>query len=183
MSDLLQSDGEVVDASTVRFERLLPGPIERVWAFLTESEKRGLWLATGDFDLRSGGKTRLHFRHKDLSPKKSPAPPQYSKFDEEGGGFDGKVLRCEPPRLLAITWGGDPHESEVTFELTPQHDGKVLLTLTHRRLSAEEMRNVAPGWHTHLGILVDRLENREPENFWIAFEQWRAHYENRLRRK
>ncbi|MEX3932396.1 hypothetical protein AB4Y32_11375 [Paraburkholderia phymatum] len=24
----------------VRFERLLPGPIERVWAYLTESDKR-----------------------------------------------------------------------------------------------------------------------------------------------
>ena len=31
----------------VRFERLLPGPIERVWAYLTESDKRSLWLASG----------------------------------------------------------------------------------------------------------------------------------------
>jgi len=176
MSGLLNPDGEVIDANTVRFERLLPGPVERVWAFLTESEKRGLWLATGEFDLRPGGKTRLRFRHKDLSPKKAPAPAQYRKMDEEGGGFDGKVLRCEPPRLLTITWGGEEHESEVTFELTPQPDGQVLLTLTHRRLSDDDMRSVAPGWHTHLDILADRLSGREPENFWIAFAQWKAHY-------
>jgi uncharacterized protein YndB with AHSA1/START domain len=94
---------------------------------------------------------------------------------EEGGGFDGKVLRCEPPRLLAITWGGDL-SSEVTFELTPQHDGKVLLTLTHRRLSTNEMANVAPGWHTHLGVLMERLSGREPENFWTAFIEAKAHY-------
>lgn len=76
MSEVLHTDGEVVDANTIRFERLLPGPIDRVWAYLTESEKRGQWLAIGDFDLRTGGKTRLFFRHKNLSPKQSLAPQQ-----------------------------------------------------------------------------------------------------------
>lgn len=176
MSDLLSPDGEAIDAHTVRFERLLPGPIERVWAFLTESEKRGLWLATGEFDLRPGGKTTLFFQHKNLSPKRATPPEQFRKMDEEGGGFDGTVLRCEPPRLLTITWGGEPNESEVTFELTPQSDGQVLLTLTHRRLGGDEMLLVGPGWHTHLGILADRLSGIEPENFWIAFVQWKEHY-------
>jgi uncharacterized protein YndB with AHSA1/START domain len=70
----------------------LPGPIERVWAFLTESGKRRLWLAAGDFDLRPGGTTTLFFQHKNLSSKRVPPPEQYRKMDEEGGGFDGKVL-------------------------------------------------------------------------------------------
>lgn len=180
MSDFLQADGEVIDTHTVRFQRLLPGPIERVWAYLTESEKRKLWLAAGEFDLRPGGKTTLFFQHKNLSAKSGTPPEQYRKMDEEGGGFDGKVLRCEPPRLLVITWG-EKQSSEVTFELTPQHDGQVLLTLTHRRLGKDEMLLVGPGWHTHLDILSDRLSGREPENFWAAFEQWKAHYENKLR--
>lgn len=182
MSDLLQKDGEVIDANTVRFERLLPGPIERVWAYLTESEKRRKWLASGDFDLREGGKTKLFFRHVELSPKQSPAPERYRKYDEEGGGFDGRVLRCEPPRLLTITWGGDPkHESEVTFELTPQSGGDVLLTLTHRRLvDAAEMLSVSGGWHTHLGVLIDHLNGRTPENFWISHGRLEAHYKNKF---
>jgi uncharacterized protein YndB with AHSA1/START domain len=175
MSDLLQADGKILDASTVRFERLLPGPIERVWAFLTESEKRKLWLAAGEFELRPGGKMTLFFQQKNLSSKRGTPPEQYRKMDEEGGGFDGKVLRCEPPRLLAITWGAEQN-SEVTFELTPQQDGKVLLTLTHRRLTADVMRMVTPGWHVHLGVLVERLSGQEPDNFWIAFERWKAHY-------
>lgn len=37
--------GEKIAEESIRFERLLPGPIERVWAFLTESDKRGQWLA------------------------------------------------------------------------------------------------------------------------------------------
>lgn len=40
--------GELLGESTVRFERLLPGPIERVWRFLTESDKRAQWLCGGD---------------------------------------------------------------------------------------------------------------------------------------
>jgi len=35
----------LIKPSTIRFERLLPGPVERVWAYLTESKKRATWLA------------------------------------------------------------------------------------------------------------------------------------------
>jgi hypothetical protein len=41
----------LLDADTVRFERLLPGPIERVWDHLTRPELRRTWLteeADGD---------------------------------------------------------------------------------------------------------------------------------------
>jgi hypothetical protein len=33
--------GVVTAPDTVHLERLLPGPIERVWSYLTDSEKRG----------------------------------------------------------------------------------------------------------------------------------------------
>ena len=36
--------GERIDDTTVRFERLLPGPIERVWEYLTDGDKRATWL-------------------------------------------------------------------------------------------------------------------------------------------
>jgi uncharacterized protein YndB with AHSA1/START domain len=47
----------------MRLERLLPGPVERVWAYLTESEKRATWLCGGEFELRVGGRVRLEFDH------------------------------------------------------------------------------------------------------------------------
>ena len=43
--------GERIDASTVRFERLLPGPIERVWEYLSNGTKRATWFAGGDTEL------------------------------------------------------------------------------------------------------------------------------------
>ena len=47
---------------TVRIERLLPGPVERVWAYLTDSEKRGKWLAKGPMADHAGGPVELTFR-------------------------------------------------------------------------------------------------------------------------
>jgi hypothetical protein len=57
----------LIPPSTVGFERLLPGPVERVWAYLVESDKRATWLAAGNFDLRLGGRIELHFENDKLS--------------------------------------------------------------------------------------------------------------------
>src|SRR5262249_28881174 len=57
--------GSVIEPGTVRFERLLPGPIEKVWAHLIDAEIRGTWLATGPMEPREGGKVELHFCHAD----------------------------------------------------------------------------------------------------------------------
>ena len=41
--------GTITEAGAIRFERLLPGPIERVWAYLTDppsagpGSRRGRW--------------------------------------------------------------------------------------------------------------------------------------------
>ena len=172
--------GVVTEPRTVRFERVLPGPIERVWAYLTESEKRGSWLASGEMELRVGGRVELKFRHAELSAKIEPTPERYKKY-EGGHTMHARVTRCEPPRLLSYTWGEGPaNESEVTFELTPR-DGSVLLVLTHRRLRDRgEMVNVAGGWHCHLGVLVNLLNGLEPAPFWSALVQVEGEYEKRI---
>jgi uncharacterized protein YndB with AHSA1/START domain len=167
--------GTILESGTIRFERLLPGPIERVWAYLTESDKRGKWLASGDVQPWVGGNVELHFRHADLSPQKEQIPGKYKKY-ENGGSFTAQVTRCEPPSLLSHTW---PDGSEVTFELTPQ-DEATLLVLTHRRLTPTEMRSVGGGWHTHLGVLVDHLNGREPQPFWSTYAGVEAEYERRI---
>jgi uncharacterized protein YndB with AHSA1/START domain len=46
MSDL----GRMIAADNLRFERLLRGPIERVWDFLTQLEHLGTWLGEASFE-------------------------------------------------------------------------------------------------------------------------------------
>src|SRR5213079_1509877 len=126
----------LVEPGTVKVERLLPGPVERVWAYIVESEKRAKWFAGGEFELRVGGKARLHFDHASLSSDK--VPPE--KYKNKGAGTpdrDGVITRFEPMRLLAhtMTMGGD---TEVTYQLEAR--GKdVLLTIVHRRLPTREL--------------------------------------------
>src|SRR5687768_9837694 len=118
---------------TVRLERLLPGPVERVWSYLVDADKRAKWLAGGEFDLRVGGKVRLDFNNDNLSSDKA-APSKGAGV----GHFEGVITRLEPLRVLAHTWKWDSGETEVTYELTPR--GKdVLLTIVHRRLANRDL--------------------------------------------
>lgn len=157
----------------VRFTRLLPGPIERVWACLTDPTKRKTWFTDGPMELRPGGKMRLHFRHANISPGETP-PPGYAKYHDPGEYMDGTILRCEPPRVLSCTFGD---EADVTFELTPQGN-QVLLVLTHRSHGGDipNVGGYAVGWHTHLSILVPLLEGKTPPPFWGNHARITAEY-------
>jgi uncharacterized protein YndB with AHSA1/START domain len=162
----------VVSPSEIRFERLLLGPIEKVWSYLTDEKKRGEWLASGPMEPRVGGKVSLRFKHSELSPNQAPPPEKWATMDAEGHQSEETVTAFEPPTKLGFTWG----ESEVTFELTPQGD-KVLLTLSHRKLPNDEERNgTAGGWHCHLTILIEKLEGRTPPAFWDIFRKIDAEY-------
>lgn len=174
--------GTFSQPETLRFERLLPGPIERVWDYLTKSELKAKWLAAGDVEPRVGGKVKLQFHHKDLSEKKDPIPEKYKSM-EDGIYFEGRVVDWNPPHLLSYTWGEETGaESLVTFELASKKKNKVLLTLTHQRLGDDpaNLVSVASGWHTHLRILVDRLSGNEPKGFWEVHTKMEQKYEQRL---
>ena len=169
--------GVVTEAGSVRFERVLPGPIERVWSFLTDSDKRGQWLAAGTMDLRPGAKVELVFDNSKIS-KETEAPPEFKSFSGRHTTI-WYVVRCEKPRLLVCTWPMQIGETELTFELSER--GKdVLLVLTHRRLDRATMLMVGPGWHSHLGIMEDRLRGVEPRPFWTTFATTRKEYEKRV---
>ncbi len=171
--------GAVTGPGEVRIERLLPGPIERVWAFLTESEKRGKWFAGGAMELKPGGKVELVFHNSELSNHNEPTPEKYQKY--EGYKSTGEVTRCEPPRFLSFLWHEERGEStEVTFELSPR-GAEVRLVLTHRRLATRaDMVGVSGGWHIHLAILTDILSGTKPRPFWSTLAKLEAEYEKRI---
>lgn len=170
--------GKVIDASTVRMERLLPGPIERVWGYLTDPGQRARWLAGGPMELRVGGRVNLEFNHANLSAEKE-TPARFK--EHECAHSPGRVTRCEPPHVLSFTWGSEGADaSEVMFELTPQGD-KVKLVLTHRRVAdRKSMIGFAGGWHIHLDILEDNLEGRTPRPFWTTHAKLDAEYQRRM---
>ena len=64
--------GEFTKPGEVRIVRLLPGPIERIWDYLTDPEKRAKWFAGGPMEPRQGGKVELFFHHKNIAPDETP---------------------------------------------------------------------------------------------------------------
>jgi uncharacterized protein YndB with AHSA1/START domain len=167
--------GVLTEPGTVRIQRMLPGPIERVWAYLTESEKRRTWLAAGPMEPQLGGQVHLQFHNSELTGKHEQAPERYQASD--CGASEGHVTAWDPPRHLAFTWSGG---SEAGFELTP-HGSEVLLVVTHRRLEERPtLLSVAAGWHTHLGILEAHLCGEPPAPFWQTHARLELEYDRLL---
>ena len=166
----------LIKPSTIRFERLLPGPIERVWAYLTESKKRATWLAAGEFDLRLGGKIELHFDNSCISDE--AAPPGAMGAGKHSAA--GKITRLEPLRVLAHTWSWQDQVTEVTYELTPK--GKDVLLTIHHRLPDEPGVKIAVGggWAVHTGILADRLNGAKPRPFFSTHARLMKEFEAQL---
>jgi uncharacterized protein YndB with AHSA1/START domain len=169
--------GERLDRTTVRFKRLLPGPIERVWAHLVEPDKRMQWFCGGDFDLKPGGVATFNFDHRRITDDKPP-----KKHEHHGGeiNFEGEIVEAAEPRLLVFDWPEeDGTKTRVRIELASQGE-KVLLTLTHSMLeNRATMIDVSGGWHAHLDMLEAILAGAPRPRFWEAAARYEAEYEER----
>lgn len=133
----MSDEGQLKTVPMVRFERLLPLPIERVWQFLTDTTLLADWFGGGTIEPRVGG-----------------------AVDLMGGHIRGLVTQWNPPRRLVHTWnvfnpGGDQAsypESYLAFELEPRED-EVLLVLTHLPILEQFQTQNAMGWHCFLDML------------------------------
>lgn len=165
--------GSLIEPATLKIERVLPGPVERIWAYVTESELRSKWLAEGDMPLEQGAEFELVWRNSKLSDPPSATP---EGFPEEQR-MQSRVVDVDAPRRLVITWGT---ASEVTFHLEPM-GGDVLLTIIHRRLPDRASKlNVSAGWHAHLDVLSARLSGAALPPFWPTWAKFKKDYEARL---
>ncbi|MFO1169715.1 MAG: SRPBCC family protein [Hyphomicrobiaceae bacterium] len=165
--------GELTEPSTLKIQRLLPGPIERVWSYLTESELRRKWLASGDMTMQMGSEFELVWKNDTLTTPPGTRPDGFGAEHR----MASRITELDPPRKLAFTWGST---GGVSFELTPKgHD--VLLTVIHLRLPDRNlMLKVSAGWHAHLDILLARMRGEEPAPFWDHWQQLQKDYDKRL---
>jgi uncharacterized protein YndB with AHSA1/START domain len=112
------------DARTACLRRRYDAPIEDVWEACTVPERLGRWFLPVSGDLRPGGTFHL------------------------AGNASGEILRCEPPRLLRVTWAyGERSANEVELRLSPGGDGDTVLEIEHAsvdRLVEVDGRRVDP---------------------------------------
>ena len=165
--------GVLTEPATLTLQRVLPGPIERVWAYLTESDLRRTWLAAGEMELKVGAPFEFVWRNDELT---SPVGTRPDGFAEEMR-MQSRITELDAPRRLSISWSGS---GDVTFELEPKGDD-VLLTVIHRRIpSRATMLKVGAGWHMHLDVLVARATGEEPMPFWDGWSRLHEEYDARI---
>ena len=165
--------GTLIEPTTLKIQRLLPGPIERIWAYLTESDKRRKWLAAGKMELKVGAPFELVWRNDELTDPPGERPAGFG--DEHR--MQSRITELDPPRKLCFAW---KDSGDVSIELEAKGD-EVLLTLIHRRLpNRSTMLGVSTGWHVHLDLLVARARGEEPPPFWDGFARLRKEYDRRL---
>ncbi|MEP6568086.1 MAG: SRPBCC family protein [Mesorhizobium sp.] len=169
----LDGYGELIEPATLKIERLLPGTVERVWEYLTQSDLRRQWLAAGEMEMKAGTPFELTWRNDELTDPPGERPAGFG--DEHR--MQSRIVECDPPRKLTIAWSGS---GNVSFELAQKGD-EVLLTIIHRRLPDRSslLMHVA-GWHMHLDILAARVTARTPEPFWDGWRRLMADYDRRL---
>ena len=166
--------GVLSEPATLTMKRLLPGPIDRVWAYLTESDLRRQWLASGQMEMRKGAAFELVWRNSELTDPPGVRPDGFG--DEHR--LDSEITELDPPHRLGFTWGST---GGVLLELEEAGD-EVLLTVTHRRiLDRSSQLNISAGWHAHLDMLAVRLAGRTPtEPFWDHWSGLKSDYEQRI---
>jgi uncharacterized protein YndB with AHSA1/START domain len=127
----------------VTFERLLPHPIEIVWAAITEPSHLDHWFPTTIEGDRAAG-AHVEFKFRDAA--------------NAAWNFEGTITVFDPPRTFALRWGPE----EIRFELTPIDGGTRLVFTTAFDEPAIVARD-SSGWHVCVGSLVAHLRGEAVE--------------------
>ena len=134
--------------------------VDDLWDALTSPERIPRWFLPVSGDLQLGGHYQLQ------------------------GNAGGTITRCEPPRVVAMTWeyGGDVSWLEVTLE--PTKDGRAHLQLEHVAHVPEPRWDefgpgaVGVGWDTALLGLANHVAapaaSRPDAMAWLASDEGRS---------
>lgn len=115
----------------VALRRSYPAQVEDVWNAATDPDLLKRWFLPISGDLRTGGRFQLE------------------------GNAGGEILRCEPPRLLTVTFGSETSvlHLRLSAEVGPggERDGATVLELEHvvpleMAGSTAGALYVGPGW-------------------------------------
>ncbi len=136
-----------------------PASIDDVWAAWTTPNRLDRWFLPVSGDLRVGGTFQLE------------------------GNAGGTIQRCEPPRLLAVTWVyGDRPVDEVQLRLTPDESGGTTVEVEHATVSTlvewegqmvDVIPGIGPGWEIPLAYALPAYLRGElpdkPAAEWFEF--------------
>jgi uncharacterized protein YndB with AHSA1/START domain len=125
------------EARTAVLRRTYPTTLDELWAAITEPPRLRSWFTEPRGELRLGG-----------------------TFALEGSGH-GRILRCDKPRMLRVTWSSGPgHPDEVEVRLSKADAGGTDLELEHATVATtapdgitDAILGVGVGWELAMAWL------------------------------
>jgi len=117
--------------------------------------------------------THKYWNYDNISDWKVGSKWEHREKETGKIGLVGKVVECEPPKRLVLTWAS-PKDAEnasahsrVTFQLEPIDD-MVKLTVTHDQLvpGSGMNRDIREGWPRVLSSLKSFVETGKPLPTW-----------------
>lgn len=171
-----------ISGKTMRFERHLDHPIERVWHVLTDEAETAYWFPARIVGRREPGAPvtfefeNLPLRLMDDELAATIAAKQAELDTSANPEFlRGKVVAFDPPRLFELDWAGEI----IRFELTP-HAGGTKLVFLYTWLEGTAPQGVGPGWHFTLAGLAKRLSGDTTPQTAAEFHEMEAVYKRLL---
>lgn len=133
-------------ARTALLRRAYPTSVQNLWTAITEPRHLRVWYIEPMGNLRLGG-----------------------TFTFEGIAH-GRILRCDAPRSLCITWlYGPRHADEVEVRLSPLGDHRALLELEHASVAdlasdgvTDAIVGIGAGWELAIAYLGRHLRHELP---------------------
>lgn len=156
MTGTLHRDG---DQPTLRFERFLKHPIERVWRAISEPEGLAAWFpAAIHGERRAGAELSFVFE--------GEAYPSYK----------GRMITFEPPHVMEFDW----NDERLRFVLSPDGTG-TRLVFTHTFPDLGKSARDAAGWTFCFDALDAHLDGRpapegSPDTFERLFTKFAAEF-------
>ncbi len=152
----LERDG--APARSVILSRTYQTAIDDLWDAVTNKERLPRWFAPVTGDLQVGGSYQVE------------------------GNAGGKIVECEPPQLVSLTWEMSGDVSWVDVALKAEGLDAARLTLTHTAHLSPHWEQYGPGatgvgWE--LGLLGLALHIADPEAEKINEEEFAASTEGK----
>lgn len=147
----LERDG---DQLTLRYERRLHHPPEKVWQAITDPAELDRWWGDADVDLDA-----------------RTFSIRWHNTDDEGNAavMQARITELDPPRRLEMQ--GDLHGT-LRFDLQPDGDGTVLRFSSTLDLPEDFRTKVLAGWHFHLEALARALDGQTSDLKTLKDPSW-----------
>ena len=152
----LEREGQ--PAHAVRLARSYATTLDDLWDAVTNAERIPQWFLPVSGNLELGGHYQLE------------------------GNAGGKIVRCEPPSHLALTWEFGEDLSWVEVDVSDDSAGRARLALTHTALVTPHWAEFGPGavgvgWE--MGLLGMALHLAHPHEPKLDAEAFAASAEGR----